>query len=184
MTTYDLESIGKRLKGLREVLDIPLEEIAAVAETSVEHYLKIESGEADPSVYRLSRISKQYGIELDVLLFGEEPHMNGYFITRKGQGMTVDRGNDYSYESLASGFRDRKAECFMTTVDPLPGNRKYKKNTHDGQEFDYILEGTLEVTIGLKEMILKAGDSIYFDATRPHCFRAIGGPVKFLCAII
>jgi len=184
MTTSDLVLIGKRLKGLREVLDIPLEEIASVAETSVEHYLKIEAGEADPSVYRLNRISKQYGIELDVLLFGEEPHMNGYFITRKGTGMSVDRGNDYSYESLAAGFRNHKVEAFLTQVDPLPDNRKYQKNTHDGQEFDYILEGTLEVTINDKEMTLCPGDSIYFDAKRPHCFRALKGPVKFLCVII
>lgn len=70
-----IKQIGERLKGLREVLNIPAEEIAELCEISLDHYLKIESGEADPSVYRLSKISKRYGIDLDVLLFGEEPRM-------------------------------------------------------------------------------------------------------------
>ena len=58
-----IKQIGERLKGLREVLNIPAEEIAELCEISLDHYLKIESGEADPSVYRLSKISKRYGIE-------------------------------------------------------------------------------------------------------------------------
>ena len=68
-----IKQIGQRLKGLREVLDIPAEEVAQLCGVSVEHYMKMEEGEADPSVYRLSKISKRYGIALDVLLFGEEP---------------------------------------------------------------------------------------------------------------
>ena len=59
-----IKQIGQRLKGLREVLDIPAEEVAQLCEIPLEHYMKIEAGEADPSVYRLSRISKRYGIAL------------------------------------------------------------------------------------------------------------------------
>jgi transcriptional regulator with XRE-family HTH domain len=73
----DIKQISQRLKGLREIFDIPIEKMAEVGETSVEHYRRIENGECDPGVYLLSRISKQYGIALDVLLYGEEPRMNG-----------------------------------------------------------------------------------------------------------
>lgn len=73
----------------------------------------------------------------------------------------------------------------MTQVDPLPEGEKYNKNSHDGQEFDYVVEGRLEITIGDKVMELAEGDSIYFDASQPHCMRALGGrPVKFLAIII
>ena len=44
-----IKQIGERLKGLREVLNIPAEEVAELCEISLDHYLKIESGEADPS---------------------------------------------------------------------------------------------------------------------------------------
>ncbi len=180
-----IKQIGERLKGLREVLDIPAEEVAELCEIPVDHYLKIEAGEADPSIYRLSRIAKRYGIALDVLLFGEEPRMNAYFLTRKGQGPTVERRKEYKYQSLASGFRGRKANPFMTQVDPLPGDKRYSKNSHDGQEFNYIVEGSMEIIIGEKVMTLDEGDSIYFDASQPHCMRALGGkPVRFLTVIV
>lgn len=180
-----IKQIGERLKGLRDVLGIPAEEVAELCDISLEHYLKIEAGEADPSVYRLSKISKRYGISLDVLLFGEEPRMSGYFLTRKNQGLSVERRKEYKYQSLASGFRGRKVDPFLTQVDPLPEGKNYHKNSHDGQEFDYIVEGKMEITIGEKTMTLAEGDSIYFDASQPHCMRAIGGQsVKFLCVVI
>ena len=43
-----IKQIGERLKGLREVLNIPAEEVAELCEISLDHYLKIESGEAAP----------------------------------------------------------------------------------------------------------------------------------------
>ena len=141
-----IKQIGQRLKGLREVLDIPAEEVAQLCEIPLEHYMKIEAGEADPSVYRLSRISKRYGIALDVLLFGEEPRMSTYFLTRKGQGMSVERRKDYKYQSLAAGFRGRKTDPFLVQVDPKPDGTQHSKNSHEGQEFDVVLEGVLEIT--------------------------------------
>ena len=179
-----IKQIGERLKGLREVLNIPAEEVAELCEISLEHYLKIESGEADPSVYRLSKISKRYGIDLDVLLFGEEPHMNSYFLTRKGQGLHIERRKAYNYESLASGFRGRTADPFIVTVEPKPADAPKEMNSHNGQEFNMVLEGTMELTIGNKTLTLNEGDSIYFDATQPHGMRAMNEcPVKFLAII-
>lgn len=139
--------IGARLRGLREVLDIPAQEIADLCNISVEQYEKIERGETDPSVFRLQKISKRYGIDLDVLMFGEEPTMEGYFITRKGQGMQVERRSDYRYESLASGFRMRKMEPFMVEVAPLAEGERRGLNSHDGQEFDVVMEGSLNLPL-------------------------------------
>ncbi len=180
-----IKQIGQRLKGLREVLDIPAEEVAEVCGVSLEHYLKMEEGNADPSVYRLSKISKRYGIALDVLLFGEEPRMKGYFLTRRGKGMGVERSKDYKYQSLASGFQGREVDPFLVTVDPLPDDANHNKNSHAGQEFDFVLRGELEITIGDKVMVLHEGDSIYFDASQQHCMRAIGeSKVTFVCVVI
>ena len=180
-----IRQIGERLKGLREVFNIPAEEVAELCDISLEHYLKIEAGEADPSLYRLSKIAKRYGIGIDVLLFGEEPRMSTYFLTRRQQGMSVERTKGYAYESLASGFRGRKVDPFMVTVEPLPGEKRHNKNSHAGQEYDYVLEGDLEITIGEKVMTLRPGDSIYFDAGQKHCMRALGDcAVRFLCVVI
>ncbi len=180
-----IKQIGQRLKGLREVLDIPAQEVADLCEITLDHYERIEAGEADPGVYRLSRIAKRYGISLDVLMFGEEPRMSTYFVTRKDQGLSVNRRKDYKYQSLASGFRGRKADPFMVTVDPLPDGTNHSKNAHEGQEFDMVVSGVLEITIGEKVLVLNPGDSIYFDSNNLHCMRAIGDqPCQFLCVVL
>lgn len=185
MAEESLKQIGQRLRGLRDVLDIPAADVAELCGISLEHYDKVERGEADAGVYSLSKIAKRYGIALDVLLFGEEPRMSAYFVTRRDQGLSVNRRKDYKYQSLASGFRGRKIEPFLVTVDPLPGDDNHRKSSHEGQEFDLIMEGTLEITIGEKVIILNPGDSIYFDSSELHCMRAVGEQqCKFLCVVI
>jgi len=83
--------------------------------------------------------------------------MKGYYVTRNGQGPEIERNNQYKYQSLAVGFKDRKVNPFMVQVDPLPNGEKPHKNGHDGQEYDYVIEGTLEVTIEEKVMVLNSG---------------------------
>lgn len=180
-----IKQIGDRLKGLREVLDIPVEEIAQLCNTSIEEYLKIENGDGDISISKLQTISKRYGIALDVLMFGEEPRMSSYFLTRNDQGMSVERRKAYKYQSLASGFRGRNADPFMVLVEPKPEGVIVEQNSHEGQEFDYVTEGRLELTIKNKTLILNEGDSIYFDSSLPHCMRALDGKaVRFLAVIL
>lgn len=179
-----IKQIGERLKGLREALDIPTKEIADLCGISEEQYLEMESGESELSVSNLQKISRKYGIALDVLMFGEEPHMCSYFLTRSGTGMSVERQKAYKYQSLAGGFRGRKADPFIVIVEPKPADAPLETNTHMGQEFDMVWEGRLELTIGGKKLILEPGDSIYFDATQPHGMRALDGKaVRFLAII-
>ena len=180
-----IKQIGDRLKGLREVLEAPVAEMASLCGITEEQYLRMESGEGDVSVSNLQKISKKYGIPLDVLMFGEEPHMNNYFLTRKNKGMTVERRKAYKYQSLASGFRGRKADPFVVTVEPDGKDTVHEVHSHPGQEFNLVLEGRMELTIGSKKLELGEGDSVYFDSTQPHCMRAIGEtPVKFLAIIL
>ena len=179
-----IKQIGERLKGLREVLDISLEEMAQTCGITTEEYQAMENGESELHVSNLQKIAQKYEISLDVLMFGEEPHMNSYFLTRKGQGLSVERRKAYKYLSLASGFRGRKADPFILIVEPKPEGTPHETNTHPGQEFNMVLEGSMELTIGKKVLTLNEGDSIYLDSTQPHGMRALNNEtVKFLAII-
>ena len=179
-----MKQIGERLRGLRDVLDIEVGEIARLCGISEEQYLEMENGTGGLSVANLQKIAREYGVSLDVLMFGEEPHMRNYFLTRKGQGLHVERRKAYNYESLASGFRGRKADPFIVTVEPKPEGTPKEMNSHAGQEFNMVLEGEMELTIGSKVLTLNEGDSVYFDATQPHGMRTLNGKqVKFLAII-
>ena len=77
-----IQQIGERLRGLRDVLDIKAEDVAQLCDLDIDTYLKMEDGEGELSISSLQKISKKYGIALDVLLFGEEPHLSHYLLTR------------------------------------------------------------------------------------------------------
>mgnify|MGYP002543635051 FL=1 len=180
-----IKSIANRLRELREVLELSAQEVAESCHLRVEEYMALESGESDISVNVLQTIARRYGISLDVLMFGEEPKMNAYFITRAGMGVAVERREAYRYEALASGFRGRKIDPFIVTVEPAPADAPMHLNSHEGQEMNYVLEGRLLLSLNGKELVLNVGDSLYFDSSLPHGMKALDGrPVRFLAIIM
>ena len=179
----EIRQIAERLVGLRDALDLRPEDIASTCNIDLETYLGYESGEKDIPVSFLHQIAKHYGVELPALMFGSEPRMNSYFLTRKDKGVAVERTKAYKYQSLAAGFANRKADPFMVTVEPSAPEPPFTLNTHPGQEFNLVLEGSMHLRIGEKELVLNEGDSIIFDSTRPHGMKAIDRQVKFLAII-
>lgn len=179
-----IKLIAERIRGLRDVLELSVEDMAAHCQLTTTEYANMESGLTDISVSALQKISRQCGISLDVLMFGEEPRMKNYFLTRKDAGMSVERTQAYKYQSLASGFLGRKADPFIVTVEPKPDDTPFCFNSHDGQEFNWVIEGRLLINLDGKELILQPGDSLYFNSTVPHAMKALDGkPVKFLAII-
>jgi transcriptional regulator with XRE-family HTH domain len=181
----EIKQIAERLKGLRDVLELSIEEVAETCGITPEKYLELESGTTDISVSILHRISREYGVELTTLMFGNEPKMSTYFVTRKGKGVSVERTKTYKYQSLAAGFSKRKADPFMVTVHPKSDNEPVYLNSHAGQEYNYVISGRLLIQINGKDIILEEGDSIYFNSELPPGMQALDGKeVKFLAIIL
>ncbi len=178
-----IRQISERLRGLRDAMELTPADIARDCGIPQDEYERAESGEYDISVSMLQQISRRYGIALDVLMFGEEPHMNTYFLTRAGKGVSVERTKVYRYQALAAGFKERKCDPFIVTVEP--GERPMNYNTHYGQEFNYVLEGRMQLNVGSKTLTLNTGDSIYFNSQLPHGMKALDGKtVRFLAIIL
>lgn len=174
-----------RLHGLREALGLSIDEMACIGQTDASTYEAMENGASEPSLSMLQRIAHHFQLPLESLLFGEEPRMNRYFLTRSGQGVSVERTKAYKYESLASGFKNRKANPFIVTIEPHPDEQPLPANRHDGQEFYYVIDGRLLLMLGQKKLLLGPGDSIYFDPTSPHAMKALDGrPVRVLAVIL
>lgn len=183
--TTDLKQIGERIKGLRDALDLSVEEMAHKLETDPDTILRYEAGEKDISLSLLKRMEKEFGIDLATLMFGAEPKMNSYFVTRKDKGLSVERVSAYKYQSLTAGFTDNMAEVFVVTVEPKPLDTDFYENIHAGQEFNMVLDGSLLFHYNGKEIVLNEGDSIYFNSSLPHGMKALHNkPVKFLAVIL
>ena len=80
-----IKQIGERVRGLRDALDLSIEEMAADCQLDLKQYQQIESGESDISVSTLQRIAHRFELPLDVLMFGEDPKMSSYLLTRNEQ---------------------------------------------------------------------------------------------------
>ena len=184
MVDEQLKQLGERLRGLRDVLDIPVGEMAETIGIDAEKYEKIERGEMDITISNLMKIAHKYGISAEELMFAEAPRMKSYFVVRKGQGMSIERTKAYKYRSLVSGFVGHKADVFIVTVEPKPHAHTVYKNTHGGQEFNLVLEGTVVVVWGDREFHLNPGDSIYFNPQVPHGQRCGSEvPARFVTVI-
>ncbi|MBQ7940991.1 MAG: helix-turn-helix transcriptional regulator [Muribaculaceae bacterium] len=180
--TEQMAQVAIRLKGLRDALDLTTKELAETINVSEDTYISYENGETDIPLSFLNEVARKFNIELHALLFNEDPKMSSYFVTRAGKGAKAERTAAYSYQSLAAGFKNRIFDPLVVTVEP--NDAPITLNSHEGQEWDCVIEGRLQIQIGEKVLTLEQGDSIMYDSKRPHGMKALDGkPVKFIAII-
>lgn len=185
MLEEQIKQIAERIKGLRDIKGISAAEMARELNIPLESYLDYESGEVDIPVGILYQLAQKFNFQLSTLITGEEPRLHTYSLTRKGRGVSVERRKDYKYQSLAYNFVHKKAEPFLVAVEPVDEESPVHLNSHPGQEFDYVLEGTLKVVLGNNEIVLNEGDSLFYDSSIGHGMKAINGKTaKFLAVIL
>ena len=182
--TEQIKVIAERMKGLREIKGISAETLARELVIPSTLYSSYESGTTDIPVGFLYKCAQYFNVELSTLLVGDEPRLHVYSIVRKNAGVIVERHKHYKHESLAFNFMHKKAEPFMVTVEPSEVvDRDF--DSHEGQEFNYVVEGCMKIIIDNHEVILNEGDSIYFNSSYKHVMTALNNkPVRFLAVIV
>ncbi|HOZ50129.1 MAG TPA: cupin domain-containing protein [Candidatus Hydrogenedentes bacterium] len=180
-----IKEIAARLRELRELSSVSAVEIADFLHVSPETYAAYEDGAEDVPAGVLCEIAHKLGVDMGVLLTGESPRMHVFTVTRGGKGVGVDRRRQYRYQNLAANFIHKRIEPFLVTVDPKAPDTPTEKNAHPGQEFGYVLEGRLKVIIHDNEILLDAGDSIFFDSSCEHAMEAMdNAPATFLAVVV
>lgn len=177
----DLTSIPSRIKELREILEIDATEMADKLGVTLINYLAFESGEQDIPISTLYEIASILGVDFTTLLTGRTPKMNTYTVARGGSGAKVERYPGYDYTSLCFNFKGRTMEPLLVHLSPE--DERPALVSHSGQEFNFVIDGKVCVTIGKKDILLEKGDCIYFDPMIPHGQSAVDGPAEFLTVI-
>lgn len=180
------KDVAERLKELREIFEYTSEEMAKFTDVSVEEYEKYESGNEDFSFTFLHKAAKALKVDITDLIKGESPRLTTYEVTRDGEGFPIKRRIGFDYQSIAPMFKEKIIEPFVVKVayseDAL--NKPISLSTHEGHELDYVLEGELKVVVDSHEVILKEGDSIYYNSAKPHGMVAASeNGVKFLAVV-
>lgn len=183
--TDQIKQIAERIKEIREISGISAETLAKKLEIPIDIYLNYESGNSDIPVGVIFEISEMFSVELSVMLGGDNPKLRIYGVVRNGKGLKLERRKQYKYESLAYNFIQKNSEPFMVTIDPQDENALMEFNSHPGQEFNYVIKGTMMAIIDGHEIILSEGDSIYFNSGYKHAMRALNNQqVKFLAIVL
>lgn len=176
-----MQQIARRIKELREILGFTEKEIALKINVDLDVYLAYENAKLDMPVSVLYSLSSALEVDPTVILTGEAPRMSKYTVVRCGKGVKIERFKGYSFSSLAFNYNNRDMEPMI--VELLKKSEAPGLVTHPGQEFNYVLNGVVCVTVGENKFTLNTGDSIYFDAALPHRQTAQTPEAKFLTVI-
>lgn len=181
--TESIQQIASRIREVREDSGLTPAGIAAQLKISLETYLQYEAAERDIPISVLYEMARIFHVDLTELLTGTSPKLHNFCLVKRGEGVEVERYPGYKFESLAYNFVHKKVEPLLVTVEPEDRDQM-SLVTHDGQEFNYVLEGTIKVILGGHEVEMNTGDSLYFDPAIPHGQIALNGTAKFLTIIL
>jgi transcriptional regulator with XRE-family HTH domain len=180
---------GEKIRLLREERKLSLADVAQRVSLEIEQLESIESGAVAPSLGVLIKLARVIGVRLGTFL--DDQLKPGACITRKGDaektislsGPGASKKENLSFYSLASQKSDRHMEPFI--VEILPGNPvSPMASTHEGEEFIYVLKGSIAISYGKDEYILGEGDSIYLDSIVKHMVRSANNEKALLVAVV
>ena len=184
---YSLKEVAGRIKDLREAKGYSPEELAKLTGVSLEDYLLLEDGETDFSFTFIYKCAKACGVEVVDILEGRSSTLTSFAITRHGEGLKILKQKGYEYNNLAPKFKDKLAEPFLVKFPYLPEeqNAPIKLASHNGQEFDVIVKGSLKVQVGSHIDVLHEGDSIFYNSLIPHGMIAVSeGGCEFHAVVL
>ena len=171
-----LEGIGGRLKEQRVRAGLSQRELARRTGLSPSLISQLESGQSRPSVGTLYAIVTELNVSLDQLIRGDGfAQGNGSEaglsdrspVVGPGGRATIDLDSGVRWEELAD--RDDEVDFLLATYEVGGASTSDQSLIrHQGQEYGYVIRGTLHVQIGFQEHRLEPGDSISFDSTTPH----------------
>lgn len=179
-----IQLIAQRIRELRDISGLEAAQVAEKTGIDLDEYEAYETGTRDFSFSHLFNIAEALGVDISDLLTGESPKLHGYILTRAGQGLAFNRRQQYQYRHLAYNFRDKLSEPFIVTVGQDEPGAVKQAHSHEGQEFDYVLEGTMKIVLGGNELYLKEGDSVYYDSSLPHVMYAMEGDCRFIAVVV
>jgi transcriptional regulator with XRE-family HTH domain len=166
-------TVGSRIKSLRESKNITPAQVAERSGLTLDQLDGIEDDRYLPSLSPLIKIARALGVRLGTFL--DDSDNLGPVICRKDNqpkgisfsSETANSHNNLNFFALAKSKAGRHMEPFLVDIDSA-SDSEYQLSSHEGEEFIYVLEGTIEVTYGKNKFVVNSGESIYYDSIVEH----------------
>ncbi len=168
--------LGNLIRKCRQQRKLTLKELCDKAGVSVGYLSQVERGNATPSLGTLAQIARALDLGLD------------YFVTRPKPGDAVsyaDQRRKFSisdsgvtYEALSTDFPGHELSAFIMNCPPGFQSETFQ---HEGEEFIYVLSGSIEKSLDGETFTLREGDSLHYNGMTPHAWRTLGDtPARML----
>lgn len=169
------------LRSHRRRAGLTLEALAEDTGLTKSYLSKVERGISTPSIAVALKIAR--ALDADVSqLFSDSPDNAMMTVERHDERVNVDENDDRAvYDAIATRMIGKSMQPFI--VHPTTLSRSDYME-HPGEEFVFVKEGTVEVSIPNQVITLDEGDSLYFDANTPHRVRSVSPSRAVLIVVV
>ena len=172
LATYD---IGQKLRQLRLRKKIALVDLGKHTGLSASMLSQLETGKMVPTLPTLARIAMVFDVGLDYF-FDDKRRRKIFTIVRKSERIQFpDRADSvepsYFFECLAFSAQEKGLQAYLAEF-PHRGPEEFRPHLHEGSEFIFVTRGELTIACQGEDHLLQEGDSVYFDSSEPHSYRA------------
>lgn len=176
---YEVKSlhIGKKIRELRKNATLVLQDLSDRTGLSKPLLSQIEKEVVSPPIATLLKISKALNVNIGFFFQDNDPEEK-VVLVRRDESKVIDsryfgrEESGYYYEALAYKKSKKYMEPFLVEFKRMKVE-KLSYFSHEGEEFIYLLEGTLEFRTENEQYVLNPGDSLYFESSIPHAYRAL-----------
>lgn len=154
--------IGKKIKSLRIRNGLTLDDLASRSELTKGFLSQVERNLTAPSIATLEDILEALGTNLSEF-FHEEQETQVVFST---QDFFVDEQEEYRIEWVIPNAQKNQMEPILLTLQPH--GKSHILPNHPGEEFGYVLKGSVTLVRENKKYKLKAQETFYLDGKKSH----------------
>ncbi len=160
--------VGQRLRAVRMSRGLSMRALAEQSNLNVNTLSLIENGRTSPSVSTLQAIAQS--LQVPITTFFEGESTDEKVIQRRAGEIPRVKFSHGTIENLGSSLPQFGTEPLIVTLDPLADSGKVPI-VHTGSEFVFCLEGKITYQVDEQSYLLRAGDSLIFEAHLPHFWR-------------
>ena len=170
--------VGKQLKTIRTMRGLSQRELAKRSGVTNSMISQIEQNLVNPSVGSLEKILEAIPISMGEFFTLDVESEDDIFFS---PDQKTDLGDGKINLMLVGAKREGRKLAILHEVYPPGADTGTDFMQHEGEEGGVVIRGEIEITVGSRTQVLKAGDSYYFETRKPHRFRNKG---KVECELI
>lgn len=163
-------NIGTKIKELRLMNQLTQEELGDRAELSKGFISQIERDLASPSIATLMDILQCLGTDLKEFFSDSEDQQ--VVFSKTDYFVKEDASLKNTIEWVVPNSQKNIMEPIRLTLEP--GGKTFIDQPHDGEEFGYVIKGTIAIHLDKESYKAKKGASFYYEAKKPHYIENTG----------